>query len=287
MFGYIKPDKENLYVKELHLYKAVYCGLCDTIKKKVSFILPMTLSYDFVFLTMVRATLTSEGSVIKKGSCKYNPFKKVSYCTPMESALFSGRTALLLTYLNILDDINDKDTNIFKKISLFPLGIYFKIKVNSLIKKCPEYFDIFNTVKSKLSTMQRLEKEKSSDIDRMCELFGDIMSYILSYGLDTKKRTIAHEIGSNIGRYIYLADAIDDVEKDKKRNAYNPLIEKYGVEIDKKALDIALAMYTENSLLAFNLLEYSDFSSIINNILKLGLGKESYRIFTKNGEKND
>ena len=40
MFGYVKPDKENLLVKELALYKAVYCGLCDAIKKKVSFFLP-------------------------------------------------------------------------------------------------------------------------------------------------------------------------------------------------------------------------------------------------------
>ena len=98
MFGYVKPDKENLLVKELALYKAVYCGLCDAIKKKVSFFLPFSLSYDFVFLTMVRATLTNEKSEIKKGYCRYNPLKKVSYSIPEESALFSARSALPLAF---------------------------------------------------------------------------------------------------------------------------------------------------------------------------------------------
>ena len=287
MFGYIKPDKENLYVKELNLYKAVYCGLCETIKKKISCILPMTLSYDFVFLTMTRASLVGETSIVKKGKCKYNPFKTVCYCIPEESALFAGRVALILTYLNILDDINDSDTAILKKLLYIPLSYYFKIKVKSLIKTCPEYNDISEITKNKLSAMSQLEKEKCSDIDRLCELFGDIMSNILSYNLDEDKLSIAKEIGSNIGKYIYLLDAIDDYERDKKKKTYNPLIEKYLHQVDKNELDKTLSMYTQNAILAFNLMDSSDFSSIINNILTLGLGKESYRIFTKNGEKND
>lgn len=287
MFGYIKPDKDNLYVKELHLYKAIYCGLCETIKNKVSRILPMTLSYDFVFLTMVRASLVGEKSVIKKGRCKYNPLKKVSYCVPEESALFAGRAALILTHLNVIDNIKDSDTPLIKKLAMYPLSVYLGTKVNKLIKNFPNYNNIFKTTKSILSKMSELEKNKCSDIDKMCELFGNIMSNILSNGLDGSKQTIAQEIGTNIGRYIYLIDAIDDFENDKKKNNYNPLIEKYETAFDANSLDKVLAMYIKNAHLAFNLTASSDFSSIINNILMLGLGKESYRIFSKNGEKND
>lgn len=287
MFGYIKPDKENLYVKELTLYKAVYCGLCETIKKNVSFILPFKLSYDFVFLLMVRATLTGEKSSIKKGRCKYNPFKSVMYAINPESSLFAARLALILTALNLEDDLKDKDTSIFKKIFTYPLSFYFKKK----LKKNGEYSDLVNNIRFKLSQMSLLEKEKCSDIDKMCELFGDIMSESLSFSLASKEEKIARQIGSSIGKFIYLTDAIDDAKSDEKKHSYNPLIEKYGSYKDIykniNEIDIVLSMYTKDALLAFNLLEKNEYTSIINNVLTLGLGKESYRIMTKMGEKND
>lgn len=289
MFGYIKPDKENLYVKELNLYKAVYCGLCETIKKKVSFFLPMTLSYDFVFLTMVRASLTKEKSTVKKGRCKYNILKKASYCIPIESALFSGRCALLLTTMKVKDDLKDSDTPLYKKAIYLPLYAYLDAKTKKLIKSCPEFKNISKAIEVTLSSMDLLEKEKCADIDKMSELFGGMMADMLSYSLEGRFQVIAKEIGNNIGKYIYLIDAIDDLSSDLKTKSYNPLIEKYGtVESmikEKNALDVALSMYANNAILAFNLIEAHDYSSIINNILSLGFGKESYRIFTKIGDK--
>ena len=47
MFGYIKPDRDELLVKDYNLYKAIYCGLCREIKRNVSFFLSFGLSYDF------------------------------------------------------------------------------------------------------------------------------------------------------------------------------------------------------------------------------------------------
>jgi septum site-determining protein MinD len=50
MFGYIKPQQSDLLVRQYELYRALYCGLCDTITSKVSPALSLSLSYDFVFL---------------------------------------------------------------------------------------------------------------------------------------------------------------------------------------------------------------------------------------------
>ncbi len=291
MFGYVKPDKENLLVKELALYKAVYCGLCETIKKKVSFFLPFSLSYDFVFLTMVRATITKEKSEIKKGCCKYNPLKKVSYSIPKESALFSARSALILTALNTKDDLSDSDTPFMKKVLLSPFYLYLSSKVKRLLKDAPKYKDYLEKVERTLSKITSLERERCSEIDRFCEAFGEIMADTLSFGLDGKEYLIAREIGASVGRYIYLIDAIDDAEKDEKTHAFNPILEAYcsakAVKENARTLDLTLALHTKDALLSFNLTESGEYSSIITNVLSLGLGKESYRIITKNGETND
>ncbi len=291
MFGYIKPDKDNLYVKELNLYKAVYCGLCETIKKKVSFILPFKLSYDFVFLNMVRATLLNEETALKAGRCKYNPLKKVRFAVNNESSLFSARIALILTALNIQDDLKDSDTPLLKKALLLPLSLYFRKKLKKLLKSSSDYSQLTEKIQNILNEMSKLEKKKSSDIDKMCELFGDIMSESLAFQLSCHCEKIARQIGSAIGRFIYLIDAIDDAKADEKKGTYNPLIEKYGsfeeVYTNIKEIDIILSMHTRDAILAFNLLNNAQYTSIINNILTLGLGKESYRIMTKNGERND
>lgn len=36
MFGYIKPNREEMKVKEYNTYKAVYCGLCKCMGRCVS-----------------------------------------------------------------------------------------------------------------------------------------------------------------------------------------------------------------------------------------------------------
>ncbi len=291
MFGYIKPDRDNLLVKDLALYKAVYCGLCATIRNNVSFILPFKLSYDFVFLTMVREAITEEKAILTKGRCKYNPLKKVAYSIPKDSALFTANSALILTCLNIKDDLSDGDTSIFKKAVQLPLYLHFSAKVKGLAKKFPEYDELMKRITKSLDDLSLAEKEKSADIDYVSGLFGNVLSDILSFGLEGKDELIARSIGKAVGIYIYTADAIDDLEKDERSGVFNPLLSHFGtsksVRDNINAIDSSLAMHTKNMIAAFNLLDKSPYSAIIENILELGLSKESYRIMTKNGGKND
>ena len=94
-----------------------------------------------------------------------------------------------------------------------------------------------------------------------------------------------------VGIYIYTIDAIDDLEKDEKSGAFNPLIEHFGSSKDVikniHAVDASLAMHIKNLVATFYLTEKSPYSEIVENILTLGLSKESYKIMTKNGDKND
>ena len=54
MFGYVKPYKPELRVRELEEYKAVYCGLCRELGQSFGLFARFTLSYDFAFLAMLK-----------------------------------------------------------------------------------------------------------------------------------------------------------------------------------------------------------------------------------------
>ena len=52
MFGYVKTDLPNMYVKDVILYKAMYCGLCKGIGKTCGQKSRLLLNYDLTFLSV-------------------------------------------------------------------------------------------------------------------------------------------------------------------------------------------------------------------------------------------
>ena len=76
MFGYVTPLEPELRVKEQRLYKAVYCGLCRTMGKRVCSESRLTLSYDMVFLALVRFLLSEERLELEDVRCGTSLHKK-------------------------------------------------------------------------------------------------------------------------------------------------------------------------------------------------------------------
>ena len=60
MFGYIKPFKAELKVKEWEAYQGIYCGLCKQLAQRYGLFARMTLNYDFVFLAMMDMALREQ-----------------------------------------------------------------------------------------------------------------------------------------------------------------------------------------------------------------------------------
>ena len=57
MFGYIQPYIPNLTVGDYEYYRAAYCGLCRSMGKVCGSGSRLTLSYDGVFLALLRTAL--------------------------------------------------------------------------------------------------------------------------------------------------------------------------------------------------------------------------------------
>lgn len=221
MFGYIRPVKGELFVKDSEFYSSVYCGLCRYGGKNISHLTRWLLNYDFVLLALLRMKLTDDKVCVKKKRCPYSLKKKKCACAD-ESYSFVCSAFGLLTYGKLLDDI--KDEKGFKR--------FFKRLVKPLFKhigkKSDNYVGLKDIVSDGLKATDDIESEGCSSIDKAADGFGCMMRDIASYGLEGEKKMIAEQCGYHIGRFIYIADAFDDLESDEKSGNYNPLIIKYG-----------------------------------------------------------
>jgi hypothetical protein len=268
MFGYVTPLDGELKVKEQLFYKSVYCGLCKTMGKRVCNESRLTLSYDVVFLALTRFLLAEEKLEFYKGRCALSPFKKKAILKSNTSLEYSAAVGALLAYHNIADDVKDKK-GIKKQISRFLLFSARRLKKRAALPDLDEF------IKNKLDELDRLEKSNDVTLDSAAQIFGELLAEIFGYGLEGEKKLIASEIGLHIGRWIYIADAADDYEKDKKRGEFNPL-----TELAPERIKISLTLELEGASRAVELIApYDDgIMNIVRNIIYLGLPSRADKI---------
>jgi len=290
LFGYVKPLSGELKVREFELYKSFYCGLCKTMGKKISRLSKFTLSYDMVFLALLRISLTNENIENNSFRCKLKPAKKRNHIKSNESLMYSSCVSAILSYYKYMDDINDAK-NIFKKFFIkifFPPVLFF----SKMKKKALRYYpELDGLIKPSLAKLSGLEKNKCKSIDEAASCFAELMKNVLSFGLETPEQIKTAEIiGWHLGRWLYIIDALDDFDKDLKRREYNPFIEYYG---DKKnlILDIEIIGFSLTSSLSEIKTAFSLINNIIDNnlcvnpiilnIIDLGLCQQQEKILNK------
>ena len=90
----------------------------------------------------------------------------------------------------------------------------------------------------------------------------------------------------NLGRLVYLFDAVDDVEKDAKKGRYNPLIAAYG-ECASKAeflsknaqeLDFLLRSAYNKLVGAYNAMHIVVSEGVLSNTVYRGLNMQMERL---------
>lgn len=270
MFGYIRPVVGELKVKEHEFYRAAYCGLCRALGNKSSF-LSLTLSYDFVFLAIVRMAVEGDGnSGIAFKRCVAHPLKKRAYLKSNPSLEHTASSAALLLYYNLLDDINDS-RGMKKFISKLCLP-----KAKKLRKKNLGDGELDALIKKELDILAGEEKKESGSIYDCAEPFGRLLGHVFSYGItkESDKRCL-FTFGRYIGRWIYITDALDDLEEDEKNGTFNRLLadRKEREEDFKKNITDALILELAEAEKVLDLLSIEDSGllNIIHNILYLGM----------------
>ncbi len=292
MFGYVKPYAPELKMIENQYYRAVYCGLCSAMRDETGIISRMTLSYDITFLALIRLALLPEKPVFEKKRCFVHPMKKKTVMKKCESLVFSAHVGALLTYHKICDDISDE-----KGAGKLKAKILRSIFSSSYKKAKKGYEELDYVIKNKLGELHLLEKEKIRSADRPAAIFGELMASVTSYGMKNEEsKLIASTIGNAVGKFIYIADALDDMEEDRKKNNYNPFLLLFdGAALDEeKKLDIegatrGILKKGADALDLASLEGRRDLEGLIRNIITIGMPRISERILfpeRKNEDEN-
>lgn len=215
MFGYVKINKMDLTFREYEYYRGYYCGLCKCLKDNHGEISRLSLNYDITFLILIlTAVYTPKSDVIEEG-CITNPFKKKKKIIN-EITEYAASMNVLLTYYKLEDNLRD-DNSIKDKIA-------YNIYKNKLKLAYEKYSEKANTIKQQLDILYNLEKENNTNIDKVSNTFGTLMAEIFSYKKDQYEADLK-KIGFNVGKYIYILDAYEDLDEDFKKNRYNPFID--------------------------------------------------------------
>ncbi len=274
MFGYVKPVVNEMLVREHEFYKATYCGICRSMKKHTGALSNVTLSYDSVFLALVRMLYIPDGDfAAEQRRCIAHPTKKRSMLKENSALEYTARAFAVLTYYKLKDDLSDES-------GLKKLGVTAVRPIVSLANGKADLDELERLVADRLDRITALEKAKCDSIDAPAALFGELLGEIFAYGLEESDRLVPYEVGNHLGRFIYAADAAEDYEKDVKSGSYNPFVIAYGgaplTRENKQSIKTGLLLECKRIEAAVNLLPFGSratIESIINNVIYLGLVK--------------
>ncbi len=282
MFGYIEPDKSQLRLWEYERYRAVYCGLCRSMGKHTGCVSRLSLNYDYVFLAMIRSALMGVEPKFEPSRCMLHPFKKRAMAIDDRVLEYCAEVSAVLAYHKVLDNI--ADSRGAKKLAFAAL----KPVCGGIYKRADTVSELGEKVAELLYKMSALEKSEEVTPDTLADVFGQIMAEVFTYGLDGEtERRIAAEIGNHTGRYVYLADALDDAERDIKSGEFNPFVKQYGKEKlpeIKESIKTAVLLELSRLEAAVNLVDFSHcpgYEEIVKNIIYLGMPEKIGSILRK------
>lgn len=286
MFGYLQIQKSELKVCEYDSYKAVYCGLCKQLGKDYSFLTRLILSYDCTFYAMLLMSVSRscKGFISKRCTC--NPIKKCNFAIcASDSYNKAAAFSVISAYYKLKDDI--ADSGLLKKLRSYIFLPFFSHWRKKAVKK-HGYSELDNIVSDMLQMQFEDEKSDSSYIDSSAHPTALMLAKIFENEAQTEvDRRVYYEFGYHIGRWIYLIDAADDLNKDIKNNNFNPFVRvrKTNSEYIQSVLSQSLARAYD----AYNLMNIIDFKGILDNMLLLGFPAIQNKVISKlkTEEKNE
>lgn len=211
MFGYICINQPELKVKDYEAYRGYYCGLCHELKKRYGRIGQMLLSYDMTFLVILLTGLYEPEESREYHRCIPHPVRKHMQIQN-EITGYAADMNVLLSYRKALDDWKDEGSRRGRA-----LAASLKRNYNKLQDRYPRQA---GSLEESLELLSEAEKTFSEDIDYVAGLSGRFLGEMFAWKEDEWQREL-YDMGFFLGKFIYLMDAWEDMEKDQKKGNYN------------------------------------------------------------------
>lgn len=290
MFGYVLPVKSELKVRELERFRAVYCGLCQEIRRQYGIYHTLFLSYDMTFLALVLGACAPEDPGEEAMRCAVRGFRSQNIVCASDPLRLAAQESVLLVKHKLLDNVQDEEG--LKKAGALMLTRLGAGAFRAAAESLPE-FD--RTAGLCMNDLAALESERAPSLDRPADAFARLTQAAIPEMDGSDSTRILRHMFYHLGRWIYLIDAVHDLKEDMDKGSYNPIAARFGLEepdISPVRQEIQLTL--ERSLIdihgAYQLLKIYRDGGLIENIIDLGLPLVTKQVldgtFDRNGGHN-
>ena len=279
MFGYVRAFKPYLRVCEYETYQAIYCGLCKQMAKQTGQVSRYTLSYDMTFLAVMNMSVNDIPVKARRERCPIHPVKKQLSVYENEGLEYPTDAAAILVHYKLIDSIYDGGA-VERGASSAALSL-LKKGYKSAKKRYP---DLDKQIAMQMKRQMKIERNKEVSIDIACDPTAKMLEAVFEHlSCNEGKKALLKRFGYQLGRFIYITDALDDVKKDKPSGNYNPLllikeVSKGGellteneyksiTEYAEKAIRLTLGELAE----LFMELDLKMYRATLDNIIYVGL----------------
>lgn len=221
MFGYITLNRPEMKVKDLDRYRSYYCGLCHELLRRYGRRGQMLLSYDCTFLTILLAGVYEPPEEKTKTRCVRHPAvphtEVRSRFTP-----YAADMNVLLAFLKAEDDWKDERK---PSAGLYLAGL--RRAYRNLRKRWPAQAKTIRKAIADLSAeeqkpLPRGKEELLEALDRAAGCTGRFLGKICAPYHDMWESDL-YGTGYYLGKFIYIMDAWEDREKDRRSGNFNIL----------------------------------------------------------------
>jgi len=260
VFGFVTAGWKELSREQQDRYNAVYCGICRELGRRCSRMSRLCLSYDMVFLALLELSLYEPEETEGTAFCAVHPFGRRRW-TSSECICYAADMNAALACLKAQDDVRDDH-----KLTARWMNGILEPKLPEIRTRWPRQCD---AMESCLQRLDALERAGSPDPDAAAGCFGELMAELMVMEEDCWSQHLRH-LGSCLGRFIYLADAMLDYDADRKKGSYNPFLAA-GIEKDPALWEQILVLTMAGCTEAYEKLPLVRDKALLDNILYSGV----------------
>ncbi len=277
MFGYVTVNKEELKIKDYRRYRGYYCGLCRQLNRRFGLKGRIALSYDMTFLVILLNGLYERAVTEERHRCIVHPASRQLMLTNEFSAYAADMT-VLFTYYKCEDDVRDEGSMSAKT--------YLRAIRPAAEKVQAQYPRQAAALSAGIAELTAVERAGIAELDRAAGIFGSMLAEIFNYREDEWSGDLK-AIGFFLGKYIYLLDGYDDLEKDEKKHSYNPwMTEKSRADFDA-LVENTLTMMMAECAGAFEKLPIIQDAEILRNVIYSGVWMKYHEIRRRRDQKEE
>lgn len=273
MFGYVRTNLQALTDEERERYRSCYCGLCRVLGKRHGLQGRFALTYDMTFLTIFLSSLYEPEEEQGLLRCMPHPAKKHAFAAS-DITDYAADMTIALTYHQCMDDWQDDRSYTRRAYAQLIGGSYQRVK--------ERWTQQVELIEHSLKQLAAVEQKREPNPDAAAACFGQLMGGLFLMRRDYWQSALRC-FGDALGRFIYLADAACDYDKDKKSGSYNPVVL---MGWQPESMREHLKQILGGASVAFEALPLVKDAQLMRNILYSGLWQSYNEAMEKRKEKD-